>query len=248
MSELGEGKTLILVILTIGFFFLIVSTYPSQLLTSAVGNYDIQRPEYFQGLDIGGYAYTHNFTINDATFNRYSYPSRAYFFDLGGHNWYMNYHIARTMLSFGIRHYFMGWLMTSSEPCNFRAEDGTERGSQITVLEMNEDYTGNEGVLKYRVYIPRDPIIGCDVNLVFNISAYSSPGEAFANDGLGVVVGLGLEDAKTTTDAWQLIGAIMWFRAPNIHPIINLFIGFALWFLFIYAFVRLVLRFIPLLG
>lgn len=243
----SEGKPLIFVITALFFFFLLVGTFPAQISVSQNKNYDVQTPSIYRGLNIGDYAFTTNFTLEDSTFDVPQAGWRFYYFELGGSYWYIGYDTGRNKIVFGVRNYW-GIFLVSLDACTFKTEGGENRGTTLEYTEMNKDYAGSEGWVKYRVYLSDNPAVACDVNLGFNTSLYSSPSEAFSSDGLKCLVGLGLEDTYSTMNAWQLIGAMLFFRAPNIHPVINAFIVVPLWAMFIYAAIRLLLRFIPMLG
>lgn len=230
-----------------GFAF-IIGFLPSELYSSTY-QYDREFPDFYAGLDIAGdYAYTANFTVNDGTFTSSTLilGYREYLFDLGGQNWVVYVDEGYTHLKFGERNY-LGIFWISTDFLTFKYETGADRGDILAYAEMNGDFVGNEGWLKYRMIHPRDPAIGCDVLIGFNTSRYASPQDALANEGLRVVVGIGFDDVSTTLNVWQLIGSIMLFQAPMIHPLLNAPIAFTLWIVFVFGLAMFIARFIPFL-
>ena len=57
----------------------------------------------------------------------------------------------------------------------------------------------------------------------------------YEDDNLKVIQSMGLDDTYTSLNIWNLLGAIMWFRSPDIHPIINVLIAVPLWISFIWV-------------
>lgn len=239
-----DVKIMLFCITTFFLFAFIAGNLPSDVYAYDP-DYAYNHPEEYQGLDIGGYQYTTNFTIDDGTFDPV-FAWRQYTFDLGGTYWVFHVNIGYDSVRIGRRNY-LGIFWISNDWLTFRNQNGTNRGESLTISEINLDYAGDEGWVSYRTYLEIDPAVGCDVNFGFNTSLYSSPEEAMNNQELVVLVGLGLEDVTTTLNAWQLVGAIMFFQLPNIDPLFNALIAFPMWGNFAVALVLFVARFIPLI-
>lgn len=243
-SNLGEGKTLVFIVGFSLLFVIIVSLMPAGLVTENYGDFSTEPPTYFSGIELGAYAETTNFSLTDAVFTNEIVGGRYYDFDLGGRTWYMFIDSQRSYIVFGIRTYTFLFL-TSRDPLIFKNVEGIDRGTSLTIGEMNQDFTGNEGYLTYRVYLERDTSIGCEVNLGFNTTLYASPQDAYENDGLRVLVGMGYDDTNTALNIWSFIGALLYFSFPNVHPLVNI-MGRGIFFLgFGYAIARFLLRLLP---
>lgn len=209
--------------------------------------YAITVPPYYEGLDIGVYAETVNFTIDDSTFavSPFIPALREYKFELGGLYWVMFVDTAYTQLGFGERNFF-GLFWISTDSLEFRT-DQINRGATLTANELNQDYAGNETWVKYRMYHPVEPDKGCDVLFGFNTSVYGSPSEALQDEELTVLVGMGLDDTYSTLNAWRLVGSFFIYNPPDIHPIVNVMIKGVTWSLFAVGCALFIGRFIPLI-
>lgn len=240
-----DVKIMLFCVTSFFLFAFIAGSLPSEVYAYDP-DYAYNHPENYQGLDIGGYQYTTNFTLNDGTFTTI-FGGKQYLFDLGGTNWIMWASSDYSQIRFGQRNY-LGIFWISTNWLTFRNQNGTGRGDILTYSELNLDYAGNEGWVSYRTYFEADPSIGCDINFGFNTTLYSDPQSAMNNQALTVLVGLGLEDTTTTLNAWQLVGGIMLFQLPDIDPLFNALIAFPMWANFAVALVLFVARFIPLIS
>lgn len=86
------------------------------------------------------------------------------------------------------------------------------------------------------------------VILSFNDDAYESLREAWFSDDVFVLVGSGIEQDLSTVNAFQLVGQIMFFQMPDVHPAIQMILGLTFWIPTAYVVTRIILWFIPLLG
>jgi len=224
-----------------GLFFYV----PSSLLVFD-DTYSTTIPDAYQGADIGDYRFVHNITINDSNFV-VSREVRQYQFELGNQFWVLLIDSEYNYLKVGRRNYF-GIFWISTDWLTFKHELGTDRGEFLYADDMNLDYSQDEDWTKYRMYNPSDAGVGCEINLGFNTSLYSSPKEAFENQALVCYIGIGLDSLYSTLNAWQLITLIMFFQLPDMNPVVMYFLGFTLWFFFALPIVLIMLKFIPFLG
>ena len=242
---MGELKPLAFSLLTIVFFYGLIAYVPMGLLVFDE-SYAVTTPESYQGADIGNYRFVHNVTIDDSNFAIFQ-SVRRYQFELGGQYWVLLIDSNYNYLKVGRRNYF-GIFWVSTDWLTFKHELGADRGEFLDDYEMNWDYSQDEDWTKYRMYNPNDAGIGCEVNLGFNTTTYDSPKEAFDNKELVCYIGMGIDNLYSTLNAWQLIGMIMFFQVPDINPVLGYFLGFTLWFFFVFPIVLIMLKFIPFVG
>lgn len=244
---MNDARMILSIFLTFSLFSTVVIFIPVQLLDGEYYQYDPDVPAYYEGLDIAAYADTTNFTIDDSTFGvaKFDIGMRSYTFELGGVYWIMYVDNFYTRILLGERNYF-GIFWISTDYLQFKA-DLVNRGDVLSSAEMNQDFAGNETWIQYRMYHPIQPEIGCDVNIGFNTSLYSSPSEALTDEALTVYIGMGIDDTLTTVNAWQIIATFFLFSPPNIHPLVNGVIKLVSWSILAVALVLFMGRFIPLI-
>lgn len=217
--------------------FWLVLAYLPVGFTAQDSDYGINVPTEYMGLNLGAYAYSSNFTVNDADLSETFLVYRYRVWDLGGRRWQFQ-DLEDNHIMIGRRRYlpmvlFNLWIGTDF--CNFYFENTKDRGSVLTSREMNLDYVEGEDWIKYRVVLSSDPAVACDLFIGFNTSEYSTPQEAYEDDNLKVVQSMGLSDAETSLNIWNLLGAVLLFRIPDIHPIISVMIGVPLWISFVWV-------------
>jgi len=240
MGDISEMRGLIVV----GCFlfmasFLIAGIY-SDLGYSAESKRQMNIPEYFEGLDLGSYTVTYNNSVpqdgieNDKTWN------------LGGYNWIIAGRLSTDVLRVGInRYWWIFWVGT--QWLYFKNTEGIDRGAQLTRAILDADFDVTEGQVKYKVFYPTDPKVGCDIYFGFNVSLYDWPSEAWENgtaqnSDLKFLQGIGLEQIATTYNAWNIIGQILFFQMPETHWIVKAILAAPIWIAMAYTAFILVLR------
>jgi hypothetical protein len=242
-----EFKQIIVPVMFILFFSLLAGSIPSAMFVTETEGYQVNVPEYFRGLDVGSYATTHNFTVDDATFDLYTYQFQHYDYDIGNRYYRATTNIYRGQLQIGIRTYVLIFLF-SVDYLRWRSPEGLDRGTDLTGSEMNLDYSEDENWIKYRLSLDSDPTVGFDALIGFNNSLYSSPKEALEADALTVFIGFGIDDLYTSLNVWAIMGEVMTFRNPDIPFPLNLVIPSLIWVMFGYAMLIIVTKLIPGLG
>jgi len=84
--------------------------------------------------------------------------------------------------------------------------------------------------------------------LYYQTENYTKFSDAFAVNDFGMVIGLTFDQTATTLSSWDLINAILFFQAPQIHPLLNFIIALPLLIsiaFLIYEFIRRLIPFLP---
>jgi hypothetical protein len=82
----------------------------------------------------------------------------------------------------------------------------------------------------------------------FNDSKYHTFSEAWDDGELFFYVGMGYESGASIRSAWSLIGQILFFQIPNVHPLITAIIAIPLWICILVITFTLVTRLFPFGG
>lgn len=237
---LGELKPLMVVISFLGIFAILAGTIPGEFYAASYEGREINVPEYFEAVDISSFMETYNFTIDDPSWFEEEW-------ELGGYNWIMNADYDDNFIGLGKKNYWwFFWVGTTN--MKFRNTQGIDRGTFLNQEELNEDYDTEKDYTKYTCEGDDDPSVGCTVFFGFNTSKYDTPSQAWENGELYFMQGLGFDQINTSTNAWNLVGMLLIFQMPNIHPIINMIIAIPLWICIAYLIFALILKVIPFVS
>lgn len=73
------------------------------------------------------------------------------------------------------------------------------------------------------------PHLNMHSTVFYNSTAYSNSTEAWENDDIHVEFAIEWDELGTGLNGWNLLSAVLWFQAPDVHPAINFFIAFPMW-------------------
>ena len=235
----GEIKGLIVAITFLSTFFIITALIPSGFLYTASEGRTVEVPEYFESVDIYSFADTYNFTVAN--------ESSVEDFDLGG--WHVRFHNDFEAEDFYVQLRDIWWIFTY----NFRALDWyNNKGIRVSdalhdldYAELDKNYDSEHNVCKFTVKNKETTFI---VFFGFNTTKYSKPTEALADGDLHCLFCINFDKQNTSVNAWNLVGAILFFQMPDVHPAINALIAIPLWVMIAYLVYVLILKAIPFVG
>jgi len=84
--------------------------------------------------------------------------------------------------------------------------------------------------------------------LYYQTENYTKFSEAFNNNDFWMVLGITFDQVASTLSSWDLVSAILFFQAPQIHPLLNFIIALPIWIsiaFLIYEFIRRLIPFLP---
>jgi len=239
-GSMAELKPLVLVISFLGLFALLISIIPGQFFTESYGGRGVDVPEYFEAVDITSFFETYNFTIDDKDMFQKEW-------DLGGHNWIMNADYGDEFIGLGKKNYWW-FLWVGTEKLIFRSSRGINRGQFLNRQELDADYDNTTSYCEYVCEGEDNPSLSTTMYFGYNTSLYDTPSEAWENEELYVLQGLGFDQVSTSRNAWNLVGMILFFQMPDVHPIINAIIAIPLWVSIVYLTYVLILKAIPFVS
>lgn len=157
-----------------------------------------------------------------------------YYYDLGGYQW----ECYQTSDTFYIRRkvtWIFGLWFGVREHTEFFLENGTSRGEGLTLTEIADD--ANDGAIRYNLRFTDSSNEAGGFVFYWNTTLYSDPADAWANDELNLLHGIGVTTPNTNVVA--LLLGLLTFQIPNIPTLPNLIIVtpiavcviFLLWFL-----------------
>jgi len=84
--------------------------------------------------------------------------------------------------------------------------------------------------------------------LYYNPENYTNFQEAFNQNDFWMVLGITFDQVASTLSSWDIISSILFFQAPQIHPLLNFIIALPIWVsigFLIYEFIRRLIPFLP---
>jgi len=100
------------------------------------------------------------------------------------------------------------------------------KGYCISKAILDSAYQNGSTPIKFHVVFETQQSI--DMLFSFNVTKYETPSLAWEQDELYVIVAAGL-GGSAGGDIFTLIGQLLFFQAPNMHPLINAFIAIPIW-------------------
>lgn len=129
-----------------------------------------------------------------------------------------------------------------TDPVKFVSKSGTDRGTTLTLTEIESD--SNDGVSQYTITksISGDSAGGFIV--YWNATLYSDPSDAWDNDVLYLIHGVDFT-TTATNDIGSLLVGLLFLQLPDVPPLINLFIAVPIWACIIYVLWYVIKEMIP---
>jgi len=206
-------------------------------------------PSYFEAMDIQSFAETWTYVMNETggemMYGMYRVDVENAGEWLGGHNFDLFYRPAnQSDHNLFLKHYWSEWIILPfSHDLEWINGEGISRGTILEENELNTDYANEKS--KYTAKCSHFEV-RCFFG--YNETLYSSPTDAWDHHGLNILIGINFDQIATTMNAWALIGMILFFEMPDVHPMINFFIALPFWISFAYLIYRLILFAIPFVG
>lgn len=158
------------------------------------------------------------------TKSAFSASPLLYTYSLGGKDWRCVYYVGTFYLSSKVYFWFL-WL-GQTESVNFVSNNGTDRGPSLDLLEIDSD--DEEGVAKYTItsVVSGDAAGGFIV--YWNTTAYADPEDAWDNDVLYLIHGVGFTNTATN-DIGALLVGLLFLQLPDVPIIINVLLVTPIW-------------------
>lgn len=83
---------------------------------------------------------------------------------------------------------------------------------------------------------------------IHNTTRDASLEEAWNNGEIEIYIGATIDDLQTAISAWNVIGALLTFQTPQVHPVINFLIAIPIYACIIYLIITIVAMFVPFGG
>ena len=239
----SEIKAFITVITFLGIFALLVSMIPGQFAVQSKTYRQVSVPEYFEAVDIQSFAETKNLTIPaydeyglDCSVGGWELKIYPYYSDLGNIHELQLKHVDR----------WLGWLWIGEHHLTWRRKkDGIDLGIKLERDELLNAYDPDRNLAEF--------IASCEhvtvyVAFAYNTTKYEDIVDAWANSELWMLIAIGFDQVNTSTNAWNVVAKLLFFQAPEVHPVINALIAIPIWAAIAITMYILILKAIPFVG
>lgn len=234
-----EMRGFVFSVVYIMLFSLLVGTIPVGL-QGLEGNANVVTP-----LDpefLTGFQYQENWTRTD--YAQFKVYWKIYDYNLGGYKWRSQYYNVgkefvhyRKITAWGI---WLGAVRTAT----FYCPNGTDRGETITFDEINGD--SDDGITRYDMILGNGESAG---SLIFgwNTTLYADSEDAWDNDVLVLVHGLGIDEIQSLNIGDLILGLLFW-QVPEVPFALQAIIVFPLYACIAFLIFFFVISVIPFLG
>lgn len=237
MGDISESRILILVATFIGIFAFIIVLMPQPLLPSSERDVaSVSYPDGWESHDLLYIAESYNTTVTNSTDIQ---------FEFGGRSMRLTGSYSANGHSVILYEYWFEWLvMYRLEPCDWLDSTGYYYDANFQnalLMESldNSSYTQDERFIgrwtehsQFKVYII----------FSFDTGTYSGWEDAMSKGGLSIWLGIQFDQVNTSYNAWDIVGMILFFRMPDIDPILNAILAVPFWVAVAYVSFILVLR------
>jgi len=228
MGDISELRGLIIVITFLGVFTVMALLIPSQFFVYSSENKQAEIPTEFDAVDLPAFGSTYNITFGEWIFlhnwgeSEFGYKMR--FYATQGDHRLSNTHF------YGI---FGSHLM------DWTSENGSSRGDYLYATEIVSDWDTETNLAEYTVKCDHFKMYAW---ISYNTTAYESLVEAWDDEQAKVLFCIDFDQKGTGWNAWNIIGALLLFELPNVHPIINVLLNIPLYACIAYLAFIFVLR------
>jgi len=242
MGDISEIRTLIVVVSFLSCMVLLLLWLPaSDFAESIIEARQYSSPEDFDISDIMAYNQTYSITFNYTMDSPYHIDADdsgighdlwlqldKYWISLD-HFWYW--------FSIPVGFHDMEWYDTTREKISYQ-----EAYMEKLDIETLDDYIYGSTFWMECKHLQLKIVFS------YNTTTYSSHLEAFDAEALAMSCGVEWEIEKTTYNAWDLIGMLLIFNMPDVHPAINALMKIPLWTCIAYLCYVLIIKVIPFIA
>jgi len=164
----------------------------------------------------------------------------VYEYNLAGRDWVAGTDEVTFALLAKVYWFFL-WL-GQVDVCKFKSPDGIERGEEISFDNIDDDAT--DGAVRYSMQFTTSGKAAGALVVYWNTTTYSTSSDAWDNDELYMLHGVGIE-TTATNDIGALIISLLLLRLPDVPMLVNLFLAVPIWACIIYVLWYIIKEMIP---
>jgi len=175
---------------------------------------------------------------------RVSYTGGQYVYDLGNRGWIATNN--DVFLGIFAKVKILGFLWLGAvDQCKFVSPEGVDRGDTLSFTEIDADDT--DGSVRYELKFSASGDSAGKLVLWWNTTAYPDINDAWTNDNLNVIHGMGIEDLATNNIVALLL-SVLFLQLPDVPALIGLILATPPWACILFILWYLITSVIPFVG
>ena len=239
MSSGSEQRGFVFSVVFIIVFSALLSSIPAGLQGSG------EDPDTVIPVDpslLTGFAETEDYHPDNFTWSGAIVP---YYYDydaLGGRDWRCQTDNT-SFLTLGAKDYWLDFLWFGVlDFCKFESPSGQDRGTQLYFTYIDAD--AEDGTVSYSLELSDSGNAAGSLIIYWNSTEYSSMDDAWDNDGVYLLHGVGL-DTTATTNVAVLLVSLLFLQLPDVPVLINILLATPIWACIIFVLWYVVKEMIP---
>lgn len=151
-------------------------------------------------------------------------------------------------LDLWVDHSWLEWLIIPvGERLTWVNNEGIERGTTLTVTNMELDREPNNSTVDYRLVSPTWNF-QYFASFAFNGSQFNNFTHAWNYHGLYFFMAVNFDQVNTSFNAFHLIALLLFFQLPDVNVYVNALMAIPLWISIAYLVYVLIIKVIPFIA
>lgn len=171
--------------------------------------------------------------------------TEIYDYELNSLDWRASYVTTGQYFSIGTKVTWFTLWFGQINYVGFRSDSETDRGTTLTLPEINAD--SDEGVSRYTGTFQDTGNSAGTFIFYWNSTLHSSASNAWGNDSLTIIHGVGINEAAGL-DIVSLLLSLLFLQLPDCPLLINIILATPVWACVIYLIWWFIISMIPFLG
>lgn len=177
-------------------------------------------------------------------YTKSAFSPLTYEYSLGGRDWFVGYSLGTFLL--GAKVFWWIFWFGQLDSVKFNTYTGNDRGTGISFDEIAED--AEEGQVRYSLTFTSDGNNAGGFVIYWNSTEYETPEEAWNDDELYLLHGVGIDSTITSTNILGLLFSLLFLRLPDVPITIGILLAVGPWASIIYIIWFIIVNMIPFLG
>jgi len=235
MAEGGEMRGFVFAVVFMIVFSALLSSVPTGLQGPEEALENITPVDPALLTDFTSYE---NWNRSDCTPPLY----QLYEYTLDGRDWIFT---ETGFFTLGAKQYLWIFWLGGMDQVKFIASTGADRGNTLEFDEIAED--ASNGSIRYSLIYETDGNSAGGFIVYWNTSLYSDPEDAWDNNKLVLIHGVGI-DTGSGENILGILFALLLLQLPEVPVLVNLLLATPVWACIIYIIWFLIVNMIPFLG
>ena len=178
-------------------------------------------------------------------YTKAAYSLGTYEYALGGRDWLATHNdVVELGLFAKIKFLGIFWF-GAIDQCKFVSSEGVDRGLTLSLTEVQADDT--DGTHRYNLKYKDSGESAGKLVVYWNTTLYPDPHDAWDNNALYLLHGMGIEDLATN-NIGALIISLLLLQLPGVPVLVNMLLAVPIWACIVYVLWYIITSMIPFVG